>query len=70
MSPIVKGFELKFDMDSTNRPAVWVSLFVEEDLRPPQKKISEWTNASYKVENALFDERFNFRPYVSVRGRP
>ena len=72
LSPIVRGFDLKFDMDSTNKPGVWVSLFVEEDLRPPQKKISEWSSASRKVKNALLDERSSFEPYpyVSVSGRP
>ena len=72
LSPIVLGFELKFDMDSTNKPGVWVDLFVKEDLRPPQNKIREWSDASDKVRIALLEERLKSwpYPYASVRGVP
>jgi hypothetical protein len=66
---VVKAFEVKFDSDSTDSRAVWVILIVENDLKPSPEKISKLNREADKVRTALLREKFNFWPYVEVRGR-
>src|SRR3954452_12742208 len=40
-SRFVHGVTIEFGPDSTDRPAVWVHLIVDPDLKPSRKKIAE-----------------------------
>jgi hypothetical protein len=69
-SRFVHGFKIEFGPDSTDRPAVWVHLIVDPDLKPSRKKISELSRVTRKVQAALLRENLGLWPYVDVRGRP
>jgi hypothetical protein len=65
----VRNFELKFGPDSVNNRAVWVNLFVEEDLHPSKEKISELNKIASRIRSLLLHEKLDFWPYVEIRGR-
>jgi hypothetical protein len=69
-SRFVHGFKIEFGPDSTDRPAVWVHLIVDPDLKPSRQKISELSRVTRKVQAALLRENLGLWPYVDVRGRP
>jgi hypothetical protein len=69
-SRFVHGFKIEFGPDSTDRPAVWVHLIVDPDLKPSRKKISELGRVVRKVRTALLQENLGLWPFVDVRGRP
>jgi hypothetical protein len=69
-SRFVRGFEVKFGPDSTDRLAAWIHLIVDSDLRPSKEKISELSEVVLKVRSALLQENLGLWPFVDVRGRP
>jgi hypothetical protein len=66
---VVRNFELKFGPDSVNNRAVWINLFVEEDLHPSKEKISELNKIAGRIRSLLLREKLDFWPYVEIRGR-
>ena len=69
-SQLIKRFELKFDLDASDNPAVWVHLIVDDDLKPSQEKIAQFNSAAERVRSVLLEKNLRFWPYVDVRGRP
>jgi hypothetical protein len=69
-SRFVHGFKIEFGPDSTDRPAVWVHLIVDPDLKPSKEKISELGEVVRKVRTALLQENLGLWPFVNVRERP
>jgi hypothetical protein len=69
-SRFVHGVTIEFGPDSTDRPAVWVHLIVDPDLKPSRKKIAELGKVVRKVRTALLQENLGLWPFVDLRGRP
>ena len=65
----VRTFKLKFGPDSANNRAVWINLFVDEDLHPSREKISELNKVANRIRSLLLNEKLDFWPYVEIRGR-
>jgi hypothetical protein len=68
-SEYLRRFEIEFGPDSTEKPAVWIHLIVDADLRPSKQKMTKLGKVVRKVEAALLREDLGLWPYVDVRGR-
>jgi hypothetical protein len=68
-SEFLRRFEIEFGPDSTDKPAVWIHLIVDADLRPSNAKITKLSKVVRKVQTALLREDLGLWPYVDVRGR-
>src|SRR5437868_60488 len=68
-SEYLRRFEIEFGPDSTEKPAVWIHLIVDADLRPSKQKMARLGKLVRKVEAALLRENLGLWPYVDVRGR-
>ena len=69
-SEYLRRFEIEFGPDSTEKPAVWIHLIVDPDLRPSRQKIARLSKLVRKVRSVLLREDLGLWPFVDVRGRP
>jgi len=63
----VKGFKIEFGEDSSGVAAVWVWLEVDEDLKPPQEKITTLGQLERTLTAALLNADLGVWPYVGFR---
>lgn len=63
----IQRFEVKFAPNSTDRLALWVDLFVNQDLSPSQAKVDTLNKVAKTIRLKLLNENLDYWPYVTIR---
>jgi hypothetical protein len=66
-TPDIQGFQVKYGPDSNDELAIWVRLFVDENLSLSDEKVANLNRTATKIRSELLKENLRLWPYVIVR---
>lgn len=63
----IKKVEVELGSDSTGAPAAWIYFFIDDDVSPSAKKMSELSKFAEAVRDDILKEGLEHWPYVRFR---
>lgn len=60
----IKGVKVELGSDSTGAPAAWIYFFIDDDVSPSARKITELTKLAETVRADVLKQGFEHWPYV------